>query len=112
MFSKYPSIPASPDGKLLRKCTELVDPNSYFEALFRDSDQRFPVALISEQCLAMVALREAGIMHEILSWDLLIEQALKIQAFFNTDKSKALEGSHLILSILKQKLKEPNPSKK
>ena len=106
-FSMHPSIPASPDGKLLRKCTELVDPNSYFAALFRDSDQRFPVAQISEQRLAMVALREAGIMHETLSWDLLIEQALKIQALFNTDKSKALEGSHLILSILKQKRQEP-----
>ena len=112
MFSVYPSIPASPEGQLLRKCTELVDPNSYFAALFRDSDQRFPIALISKQRLAMVALREAGIMHESLSWDLLIEQALKIQALFNTDKSKALERSHLILSILKQKFKEPNPSKK
>ena len=112
MFSMYPSIPASPDGQLLRKCTELVDPKSYFAALFRDSDQRFPVAQFSEQRLAMVALREAGIMHDTLSWDLLIEQALKIQALFNTDKSEALEGSHLILSILKQKLKESDPSKK
>ena len=111
MFSKYPSIPASPDGQLLRKCTELVDPNSYFAALFRDSDQRFPVALISEQRLAMVALREAGIMQETLSWDLLIEQALKVQALYNKDKSKALEGSHLILSIIKQKLQEFNPKK-
>jgi len=68
--------------------------------------------MISNQPLAMLALRKAGIMHETLSWDLLIEQAKLIQVFFKSDKLGALKGSRLILDIIRQKLQYPKSRKR
>ena len=89
-------ISTSPDGSLLRKCAEVVDPNAPFSRLFDECDRRFPIKRLTDD-LAITALKQAGMMHSSLPWELVIERAHSVRTLMETDQSKALQRVSLIL---------------
>ena len=100
MFGNHICIPTLPDGKIMRKCEDIVNPMSSFAKLFEDSDHHFPLKMFSERHLAMAALKHAGMMHDTLSWKLVIERAQNIQQLMKRDLTKSLLNIQLIISII------------
>ena len=100
MFSYHACIPTSPDGKIMRKCEDIVNPMSSFAKLFEDSDHHFPLKMFSERHLAMAALRHAGMMHDTLSWKFIIERAQNVEQLMMRDQIKSLSNVQLIISII------------
>ena len=100
MFCNHACIPTSPDGKIMRKCEDIVNPMSSFAKLFEDSDHHFPLKMFSERHLAMAALKHAGMMHDTLSWKLVIERAQNIEQLMKKDRIKSLSNIQLIISII------------
>ena len=92
-------ISTSPDGSLLRKCAEVVDPNAPFSRLFDECDRRFPIKRLTDD-LAITALKQAGMMHSSLPWELVIERAHSVCTLMETDQSKALQRVSLILQTI------------
>ena len=98
-LENYACIPTTPDGSVLRKCTEMIDPRASFAKLFEESDNRFPIPRLTDD-LALSALKHAGMMHTSLPWELTIDRAQSIQAVIKTNPLKALERVQLILSTM------------
>ena len=92
-------ISTSPDGSLLRKCAEVVDPNAPFSRLFDECDRRFPIKRLTDD-LAITALKQAGMMHSSLPWELVIERAHSVRTLMETDQLKALQRVSLILHTI------------
>ena len=99
-FGKYACIPTSPDGQVMSKCEDIVDPESSFAELFEDTEHRFPLNLFSESCLAMTALEHANMIYSSLSWELVIERAQSVEPLIKRDRVKALQRTKLLLSTI------------
>ena len=99
MVQNHACIPTTPDGTLLKRCTEIIDPCAPFARLFEESDQRFPIAKLTDD-LATTALKNSGIVHKFLPWELLIDRAQSVQVLIEFDRSKALNRVSLILMTM------------
>ncbi len=77
-FKNYASIPCTPDGKVLRKCTEVVDRDADFAPLYDKSDSYFPSDELSERHLSRTALLKLGMISEAIPYDMLVECARSI----------------------------------
>ena len=100
-FKEYASIPCTPDGKILRKCADTIDPTAVFAPLFESSEGYFPLSQLSDRRLCYTALGELGMISETLPIDMLVERAEAIPKLYKTDKFKALKCIRLILDIIK-----------
>ena len=108
-LDSHPCIPTVPDGTVLRKCTEVIDPNASFSQLFDESDCRFPIGRLTDD-LAITALKQAGMMHSSLPWELVIDRAQSISTLMTTDQLKALKRVSLILSTMSTSVSGEPPS--
>ncbi len=97
-FKNYASIPCTPDGKVLRKCNEVVDCDADFSPLYDKSESYFPIDKLSERHLSVTALHELGMISEAIPYDMLVERARSIPALYLSNKTKALKRAQLILS--------------
>ena len=95
-LENYACIPTTPDGSVLRKCTEMIDPGTSFAKLFEESDHRFPIPRLTDD-LAISALKHTGMMYTSLPWELIIDRAQSIHAVMKTDPLKALHRVQLTL---------------
>ena len=99
-FSSYECIPSVPDGNTLRKCVDLVHPQSPFAQLFDKSENRFPIPLLVSKTITVLALKAAGMMHDTLPWSLVIDRAQTISILYQKDREKALHRVNLLLTTL------------
>ena len=97
-FKNYASIPCTPDGKVLRKCTEVVDRDADFAPLYDKSESCFPIDKLSERHLSGTALLELGMISEAIPYDMLVERARTIPTLYSSNKTKALKRTKLVLS--------------
>ena len=105
----FSCIPTTPDGTMLRKCTEIIDPRASFSKLFDEDDHRFPIKRLTDD-LSLTALKHAGMMHSSLPWELIIDRAQSVNAVLQTDHLKALERVRLILSTMSTSVSGEPPS--
>ena len=104
-FRKYTCIPCMPDGKILRKCAEVVDPKAEFAPLFDSSEGYLPLKQLSNRHLCYIALRNLGMISEILPVYILKERARTILKLCRIDKTKALMRVQLILATMRKSSK-------
>ena len=97
-------IPCTPDGTLLRKCTEVINPKAYFAKLYDPDDGKFPIDSFCGNKLVHTALLQLGIISDALPWDMLTERARSIQGLFQEDKIKALGRVKLIIRCIDKNL--------
>ena len=99
-FETYAVIPCRPNGSVLNKCSDLIHPEAAFSVLFDETESRFPIQLFVVNTIAAEAMKEAGMMHDLLPWNLVLEKAQTISNLFQTNTLKALERVKLILKTL------------
>ena len=96
-FRSCSCIPCCPEGKVLRKCDEVIDPSAEFADLYDSEEARFPIESLTKKELASMALHKLGMLCETIPWDMLIERAQTIPGLYERDKTKALERVILVL---------------
>ena len=93
-------VPCSPCGATLKKCCELVDPQSIFAAMYDDSDGMFPCIAVCESDLARQAMLKLGLHHNSVPWEFVIERAQTISSVYSKDLNKALKSVECILQSI------------
>ena len=93
-------VPCSPNGTILKKCCDLVDPQSEFAAMFEDTDGMFPSASVYKSSLARDALFVLGFHHVSVPWKFVVERAQTIGTIFNNDNTKAMKRINCILQTI------------
>ena len=109
-FKTYPCIPCTPDGTVLRQCTEVVDPSARFARLFEPIESRFPIEELANRHLSWTALRGLGMHSETIPMSMLVERAQTVSELFKLDKTKALSRVELILSSTTKRTTEQKGS--
>ena len=97
-------IPCTPDGTLLRKCTEVINPKAYFAKLYDLDDGKFPIDSFCGNSLVHTALVQLGMISDAMPWDMLTERARSIQGLFQEDKIKALGRVKLLIQCIDKNL--------
>ena len=95
-FKTYACIPCCPDGRVLRKSNEVVDPSAQFADLYDSEEARFPVESLTKMQLASTALCKLGMLCNKIPWDMLVERAQTIPNLYKQDRVKALRRVRLI----------------
>ena len=99
-------VPCMPDGLLLKKCIDVVDPKSKFSKLFDDDEQVFPLKEFSEKTLVMEAMKFLGMLQTYFLPEVLIERANTVSSLFAKDQLRACVRVKNILECLTYQLKE------
>ena len=97
LFKSHCSIPCGIEGKVLRNCNEVIDPNSKFADLFNESECHFPVEMLTQRELSLAALTKLGILKDVLPWSMLIERATTIPTLYQTNPYKAMRRASLVI---------------
>ena len=99
-------VPCMPDGLLLKKCIDVVDPKSKFSKLFDDDEQVFPLKEFSEKTLVLEAMKFLGMLQTHFPPEVLIERANTVSSLFAKDQLRACVRVKNILECLTYQLKE------
>ena len=99
-FQTYMCIPSAPDGSVLKKPSELIDPNSPFAKLYDVEENRFPTKELTERYLACTSLIELGMIYKRLPYKEVVERAQTIESLYKQDKCKALNRVKVILKTV------------
>ena len=99
-FKVYPCIPCAPDGSMMKKCSDLIDPNSPFAGLYDIEDQRFPITKLTQQLFARTSLIELGMIHDKLPYSDVVVKAQTFVELYNQNRSKALCRIKLMLKTI------------
>ena len=105
-FQCYASIPCAPDGNVLKKCNQLIDPNSPFAELYDTEENCFPTKELTERHLAHTSLAELGMVHTKLPYTDVVERAETIVSLYNQDRCKAMTRIKLILTTIEFNMKD------
>ena len=97
-LTDYRCIPCRPDGENVRFCSDVVNPNAYFAALYDCKDEVFPVH--SDNELAHIAMKKLGMLSESLPWSMIIERARSIESLYKKNKEKAMQRVIIILKCI------------
>lgn len=103
LLKSHACIPTTPNGTRLRKCKELIDPDSEFATLYDKDEGRFPDELIASRRSCQLALQILGILYDDIPWEMIVCRAQSISATFDADKRKALHRVKLILKCIDSK---------
>ena len=106
IFLNNACVPCIPDGLILRKCTDVVDPKSKFSRLYDDVEQVFPLKEFSEKTLVMEAMKFLGMLQTYFPPEVLIERANTVSSLFAKDQLRACVRVKNILECLTYQLKE------
>ena len=101
-----PSVPCITHGKVLRKCTEVVDPKAYFAKLFNPEEERFPLPVFCTDDIISCALKELGMVSHHLPWPMLEERAMQIPVLYKKDKHEALKRVEIIVQSAYNNIKD------
>ena len=77
-------IPCTPNGILLKKCSEVIDPCSYFSELYDDNEGAFPISDFHSDSLVHFALSKLSIIKDLLPWKNILERAATIKLLHST----------------------------
>ena len=103
-------VPCIPNGLLLRKCSQTIDPCASFSTLFDKSDKIFPMEEFHSDDLIHIALLKLSIIRHLLPWDLILERAKMIQSLFETDQVSSMKRVACILHCIKEQIESGNES--
>ena len=104
-----PCIPTSPDGAVLRRCVELIYPDSQFASLYDKSDHCFPDEKLAEQQFSHTVFLNLGMIRDEIPWSMLIERAKTIPIVLKENKVRALQRVKTILKCIDSKSSETHP---
>ena len=99
-LAEYPCVPCTPDGSQLKKCDQVIDPQTEFANLFDSAEGMFPIQQFSERHLVVTAMLELGMISETIPWSMVIERAETIAQLYHTNRTKALKRVKLILHCI------------
>ena len=99
-LSSNACIPCDSDGKLLRKCSEVVNPKAKFASLYEKEDGLFPVQYFCQKQLVLKAMEELNIIDSPIPMHMLIERANTVKLLHEENTCRALERSQLIVKCL------------
>ena len=94
-------IPCAPDGKMLRRSRDMVNPKAAFANLYEEQEGFFPHEEFCQKPLVSKAMEVLGIIDSPIPMIRLLERAETIQSLYNRQcHHKALERSKLIVKCL------------
>ena len=100
-------IPASPDGKMLKRPSQLVNPNKEASSLFFPVDGRFPFddksTFRNPQVLAK--LEVLGMNSHDLPWEDIAERAESVPRVNSVDSKAAVKRAKFLIEFVQKKLK-------
>ena len=100
-------IPVSPDGKMLKRPRQLVNPNKESSSLFFPDDGRFPFGeentFRNPQVLAK--LEVLGMNSHDLTWEDIAERAESVQRVNSVDSKAAVKRAKFLIEFVQKKLK-------
>ena len=99
-FENYACIPCAPDGSVLKKCSELINPSAPFAKLYDKEENRFPIKQLTDRHFACSSLNDLGMKSEQLPYKYVIERAQTISDLYRRDKRKAKNRIKLILTTI------------
>ena len=97
-------VPCSPHGATLKKCCDLVDPQSEFATMFEDTDGMFPSASDCRSGLTKQAMLKLGLHHDSIPWEFIIERSQTIGSLYKLDYGKALRRVQCILQSISKSI--------
>ena len=95
-------VPCAPDGELLRKCDEIIDPSASFAKLFDLDEKRYPLKEFCNKKLVKQAMIELGMLHDSIPLKLLEERTKGIAELYKQEPTRALERVQCIIECLLQ----------
>ena len=104
-------IPCAPDGILLRKCSDVIDPEATFAKLFDEDNRLFPLQTFCEKQLVHKAMEVLEMRCTSISMQMLIERARSVLSLYEIDQTKALQRVQLILKCLESEILESDKDK-
>ena len=107
LIMKNACIPASPDGKILKRPCHLVSPNKEASFLFFPDDGRFPSGDESTFCHpeVLAKLEGLGMKGNDLPWGDVAERAESVQQVNSVDSKAAVKRAKVLLKFVQKKLK-------
>ena len=107
LVMKNACIPASPDGKILKRPSQLVSPNKEASFLFFPDDGRFPCGDESTFChpKVLAKLEGIGMKGNDLPWEDVAERAESVQQVNSVDSKAAVKRAKVLLKFVQKKLK-------
>ena len=101
-------IPASPDGKILKRPSQLVNPEKEAFSLFFPDDGRFPFGdestFLDPQVLAK--LEVLGMNSHDLPWEDIAERAKSVQRVYSVNSKAAVKRAKFLIEFVQKKLKQ------
>ena len=95
-------VPCTPDGKCIKKCSEIVDPCASFSSLYHEDDGVFPFHTFHENSLVHSSMQMLGMIHNHLPWPMILERARTIQSLYLYNHNEALKRSAMVLNCITQ----------
>ena len=108
-------VPTTPNGELLKKPSELIDPQGPLKDLYSDSDEQFPVwnlAGIDRACknhnlgeakglmmMLMDSLRELGMKTDEIPWE---EVLIRAQTLCNFERKDGMKRATCIVALMER----------
>ena len=107
LIMKNACIPASPDGKILKRPCQLVSPNKEASFLFFPDDGRFPSGDESTFCHpeVLAKLEGLGMKGNDLPWEDVAERAESVQQVNSVDSKAAVKRAKALVKFVQKKLK-------
>ena len=100
------SVPCSPKGTELKRCSDLIDPNAYFAGLYDPEEGMFPIKDFPKHNLINTALLQLKMISKSLPWSMLTDRARTIQGLYTKDRYKTLERVRLLIKCIKNNISQ------
>ena len=104
LLKKYPCIPCSPNGVVLKQCDSTIDPDCSLSELFVDKDSVFCLPIFRRNRLVCIAMIHLGMHTDTLPWEMLLECAGKIPQNYENDCEKALRQVNVIIDCCEKNI--------
>ena len=104
LLKKYPCIPCSPNGVMLKQCDSTIDPDCSLSELFVDKDSVFCLPIFRRNRLVCIAMIHLGMHTDTLPWEMLLECAGKIPQNYENDCEKALRQVNVIIDCCEKNI--------
>ena len=98
-------IPCSPNGKLLKRCQYVIDPEAHFAVLYTPYDGVFPAEAFYKSSIRP-ALIDLGMVTGHLPWDRLVERAKTVAKLMSRGKATAMKRVKAILKCIESNLSQ------
>eukprot|EP00731_Ephydatia_muelleri_P012474 Em0006g1368a len=103
-LKNYPCIPCTPDGTVLKKASEIIDPQSVFAKMYDNSEHMVPISMFDGNTLAKASMHALGLHKDSVPWKFIIQRATGIQSYLQIDRKKALQRVDCILQSIKKNI--------